>query len=100
MTPLRREPAAPRSRVKHSTIEPLRSQKEENISIQKVNEMGGSHNQYMHGSRKFLQRGSNSDNLFFLFDEGEDQNTTSHHRPTSETPFKWRFAGEPMMAQH
>ena len=21
-----------------------------------------------------------------------------HHRPTSETPFKWRFAGGPMMA--
>ena len=66
MRPLRLEPAAPRSRVKHSSIEPLRSQKEEYISIQKVNEMGGSHNQYMHGSRKFLQRGSNSDNLFFF----------------------------------
>ena len=23
-----------------------------------------------------------------------------HHRPASETPFKWRFAGGPMMAQH
>ena len=22
-----------------------------------------------------------------------------HHRPTSETPFKWRFAGGPMMAR-
>ena len=30
-------------------------------------------------------------------------NTTkrgNHHRPTSETPFKWRFAGGPMMASH
>ena len=23
-----------------------------------------------------------------------------HHRPASETPFKWRFAGVPMMDQH
>ena len=23
-----------------------------------------------------------------------------YHRPASETPFKWRFAGGPMMAQH
>ena len=23
-----------------------------------------------------------------------------HHRPASETPFKWRFAGVPVMAQH
>ena len=23
---------------------------------------------------------------------------SSHHRPASETPFKWRFAGGPMMA--
>ena len=23
-----------------------------------------------------------------------------HRRPASETPFKWRFAGVPMMAQH
>ena len=33
------ETRTPRSRVKHSTIEPLRSQKEEYFSIQKVNEM-------------------------------------------------------------
>ena len=25
---------------------------------------------------------------------------SGHHRPASETPFKWRFAGVPMMAQH
>ena len=23
-----------------------------------------------------------------------------HHRPASEAPFKWRFAGGPMVAQH
>ena len=23
-----------------------------------------------------------------------------HHWPASETPFKWRFAGVPLMAQH
>ena len=23
-----------------------------------------------------------------------------HHRTASETPFKWRFAGMPLMAQH
>ena len=23
-----------------------------------------------------------------------------HQRPASETPFKWRFAGGPMVAQH
>ena len=23
-----------------------------------------------------------------------------HHRPASETPFKWRFVGGQMMAQH
>ena len=40
--------------------------------------------------------------VFFLVDEGrEDQNTIirGYHRPASETPFKWRFAGMPMMAQ-
>ena len=39
----------------------------------------------------------------FLVDEGrEDKNTTKsgHHRPSSETPLKLRFAGGPMMAQH
>ena len=25
---------------------------------------------------------------------------SGHHRPASETPFKWRFAGVAMMAQH
>ena len=51
--------------------------------------------------------------FFFKFDEGrKDPNTTIngpssvgqrnaiYHRPASETPLKWRFAGRPMMAQH
>ena len=58
----------------------------------------------MRGSRKFCQRGSKFDNVFFiclfcLVDEGiDDPNITKmgHHRPASETPFKWRFAGGPM----
>ena len=45
----------------------------------------------MPGSRKCRQRGSNlATGFFFLW---EDPNTTisaGHHRPTSETPFKWR----------
>ena len=40
--------------------------------------------------------------LFFLvYERIEDPNTTiKHHRPVSETPFKWRFGGGPMMDQH
>ena len=36
---------------------------------------------------------------FFLVYEGRDD-PADHHRPASEMPFKWRFAGVPMMAQH
>ena len=54
----------------------------------------------MRGSRK----GSNFDNFFLIVDDGrEDPNTTicgRYHWPASETPFKWRFAGVPLMAQH
>ena len=32
-------------------------------------------------------------------DEGRE-GQTGHHRPASETPFKWRFAGEPMIIPH
>ena len=59
----------------------------------------------MCGSRKFCQRGSNFDNFFFFFFfklmRGEMIQIplkVGHHRPASETPFKWRFAGGPMMA--
>ena len=39
--------------------------------------------------------------LYFLDDEGfQIPLKAGHHRSASETPFKWRFAGVPMMAQH
>ena len=53
----------------------------------------------MCGSRKFCQRGSNFDNVFFLADEGrEDPSATiaGHHRLVSETPLN----GVSMVAQH
>ena len=42
---------------------------------------------------------------FFFYDVvdefRDDPNTTiGHHGPTSETPYKWRFVGVPVMAQH
>ena len=53
------------------------------------------------------QRGSNSDNVFFqvffsLMREERIQISlkVDHHQLTSKTPFKWRLAGRPMMAQH
>ena len=61
----------------------------------------------MRGSRKFCQRGSKLDNVFFLLlflsDEGKRiqiQLQMGHHQPASETPFKWRIADGPMIAQH
>ena len=39
--------------------------------------------------------------LLFLVDERiQMPREASHHRLTSETPLKWRFAGVPMMVQH
>ena len=56
----------------------------------------------MRGSRKFCQKGSNFDNGFLVEEGREDSNTiiAYHHRPASETPFKWNFAGVSMMVQH
>ena len=63
----------------------------------------------MRGSRKFCQRGSNSDNVFFFFfffffEAGREDPKLAlqagHHRPTSETPCKWRITGGLMMALH
>ena len=56
----------------------------------------------MRGSRKFSQRGSKLD-TFFLVDEGIEDPVMTINGPStaaSETPFKWRFAGGPMMTQH
>ena len=52
--------------------------------------------------RKLFQRGSNFDYVF-LVDEGREGPYTTkvgQHRPASETPFKWRFAGELMVVHH
>ena len=49
----------------------------------------------------FVRGGSKFDNIFFM--RGlEDPNATinGHHRPASETPFKWCLVGQPMMVQH
>ena len=57
----------------------------------------------MRGSRMFCQRGSSFDNVFFFsLIRGRIQKPllAGHQRSASETPFKWRFAGGPMMAQH
>ena len=60
----------------------------------------------MRGSRKFCQRGSNFDTFLFcifsLMRGGRIQISllTGHEWPTSEMPFKWHFAGGPLMAQH
>ena len=55
--------------------------------------------------QKVFHRGSNFANGFFLslvlVDEGIQISLKAGlHRPASETPFKWRFAGVPMIAQH
>ena len=62
---------------------------------------------FMCGFRKFCQRGSKSDNVFssFFFSLIRGGRTkipllVGHQRPVSETPFKLRFAGGSMMAQH
>ena len=57
----------------------------------------------MRGPRKFCQRGSNFESVFFFFSllrRGRVQIPllADHHWPASETSFKWRFTGGPMMA--
>ena len=57
---------------------------------------------FIHGSRKFCQRGSNSETFFFCW--GERWSKYHYRRaiiwPFSETPFKWPFTGMLMMAQN
>ena len=64
----------------------------------------GSNSIYMRKPRKFCQRGSNLDNIFLVFFSLLGRIKMSikagHHRPTSKTPFKWRFADVPIIAQH
>ena len=64
----------------------------------------------MRGSRKFCQRGSNTDNVFFLVDEGREDPSTTISGLSSAMRWRaddghgvslacrWRFAGVPMMA--
>ena len=56
--------------------------------------------QHMPGSRKFCQRGSNFDNVFFLFvfqvDDGEEDPNTTINRPSLA---RQCYAGVPMMTQ-
>ena len=59
----------------------------------------------MRGSRKFCQRGSNSDNVLFLFfsfffrgERLQRPPKAGNYRPASKTPFQWRFAGGPIVA--
>ena len=52
----------------------------------------------MRGSRKFCQRGSKFDNLFFLVDEGIKDQKNAINGPSSA--FKWLFVDVLMMAQH
>ena len=55
--------------------------------------------------QNILSGGPNFDNVFFkpmLMRGGWNKVAlkAGHHRPASETPFKWRFAGVLMMAQY
>ena len=57
--------------------------------------------EYFYSGVFFYFTGQTHLNMFFsLVDEGrENPNTTKsgYHRHASETPFKWRFAGGPMI---
>ena len=48
---------------------------------------------------RFFRGGPTLNFVVFLVDEViQILIKGGHHRPASETPFKWRFAGVPMMA--
>ena len=53
-------------------------------------------------ARNSFVRGGLTLTTFISYEGKEDTNTTkrSHRQPASETPFKWRFAGVSMLAQH
>ena len=62
----------------------------------------------IHAQMQRTGTGENHKNMGFLSNTGPDplknhkdtyeHSMLGHHRATSETPFKWRFAGGPMMA--
>ena len=81
--PVRLEPAVLQSRVKLFTTKPLGSLNDLDLvfkkwlEILKMSFLCWIWKINMRESRKFCQRGSNSDNIVFLIDEGrEDPNTT------------------------
>ena len=53
----------------------------------------------MRGSESFVRRGGSKFDLI-LVDDGIYDPNTAINGPSSETPFKWHFAGGLMMAQH
>ena len=78
---------------------------ERNCKLCTKNDLGDEYHyllRCMRGSRKFCQRGSNFFFFFFLIRGKRIQIAlkVGHHWPASETPFKWRFAGELMMVHH
>ena len=53
----------------------------------------------------FARGGPTRTTFFFVFflirgKRSEIALKVGHHQPASETPFKWRYAGVPMMAKH
>ena len=54
----------------------------------------------LRGSRKFFSDGGSNFEIFLVNEWIQIPQKLNHHRPASETPFKWRFAGVPMMAKH
>ena len=78
VTPVRLEPAALQSQVKHSTTEPLRS-----LSFYFFKKMAIIYKYFVQIPIKQPSRHIKA----------------GHNRPTSEAPFEWRFVGEPIVAQ-
>ena len=54
----------------------------------------------MRGSRKFFSDMVQLWGVFLVDEEIQIPIKVCHHWSASVTPFKWRFAGEPMMARH
>ena len=50
--------------------------------------------------QKVLSEGSNSTPFLIKGERTKIPLKAGNHRPASEMPFKWRFAGVPMMTRH
>ena len=87
----------------HSSIQPCVSPKH---SMFTNTDNGFKMSIFLRGSR--VPEKSQIDSIEFFSNTGPDplkitklpsqHSMLGHHRPASETPFKWRFAGGPMMA--